>query len=65
MARTAPDMPLTTEEIAALLGLSEKWFINNRWQRKGPPFIQTGRIVRYELGATLDWFRKHRQKTIN
>jgi predicted DNA-binding transcriptional regulator AlpA len=51
---------LTTREAAELTKLSIAWFEHARWARKGPPFIRTGRVVRYVQDELLQWFAQHR-----
>ena len=53
------DELLTTDEAAALVKLSEKWFRQARWTGSGPPYMKIGRAVRYEKAVLLDWFRQH------
>lgn len=50
------DELLSTRQAAELLGLSVAWFEKKRWERKGPPYIRRGRVVRYVKRQLLEWW---------
>ena len=39
---------LTPGEVQEIYGLSMKWLANQRWAKKGIPYIKTGRKVLYK-----------------
>lgn len=52
---------LSTEDAAALTGLSAEWFYQARKKGDGPPYLRvTSRIVRYDRDDLLGWFRQFR-----
>jgi predicted DNA-binding transcriptional regulator AlpA len=50
------DVWLTTREVAQMTKLSEAWFERKRWERAGPPYIKSGRLVRYLQRPFLAWW---------
>lgn len=46
---------LTKEQAAEVLQVSVGTLENWRYQRKGPPFMKIGGLVRYEKGALHAW----------
>ena len=54
---------LTTDELAARLGVKTATLRHWRMQGNGPRFIKTGRLVRYSLRSVIEWeeSRTHHQ----
>jgi predicted DNA-binding transcriptional regulator AlpA len=51
---------LTTDQVAAMTGLTNEWYCRARKSGLGPPFMQlTRRIVRYDRDTVLAWWREH------
>jgi hypothetical protein len=54
-----PNALLTTTEQSRLLKVSPQWLEGARHRGFGPPFVRLSeRIVRYRLGATIEWLNK-------
>ncbi|MEO0464939.1 MAG: helix-turn-helix domain-containing protein [Pseudomonadota bacterium] len=51
---------ISTDEAAALLGLSPRTLEALRFRREGPPYVKLGRAVRYDLGELEDWIASNR-----
>lgn len=52
------DRLLTSQEVAAQLGITEGTLRNWRWEGEGPPYVKLGkRLVRYRLGAVRQYVR--------
>ena len=50
---------LTTREVAALLGCSDRWVIIGRHKKWGPPFVKMSpRQVRYRRADLLAWLQE-------
>jgi excisionase family DNA binding protein len=60
-ASAPPSTLLTTQEAAALLCVSEKKLVRDRWLKTGIPFVQIGRAVRYKLSDIMDAIERGRQ----
>jgi helix-turn-helix protein len=56
---------LTTEEAAAILGVSPSWMAKARMSEEGPEYIQIGRAIRYARMALTKFTaeRTRKQKT--
>lgn len=54
---TFDDMPeiFTTDELAEWLGVSRRALEDWRKRGNGPPFVQTGRTVRYMRPSVEEW----------
>jgi predicted DNA-binding transcriptional regulator AlpA len=53
---TIEDRPMTTDEVAAYLGVSPRSIERWRLQRVGPPFIKlSARAIRYSSAALREW----------
>jgi phage terminase Nu1 subunit (DNA packaging protein) len=50
---------VSDRELAAITGISRRTFQNWRIRRRGPPYTKAGRVVRYELAATIYWMRRN------
>lgn len=48
---------LTTEEVAAVLGVSPAYVKQLRYTNKGPAFIRIGRAIRYAPGDVMAYAR--------
>ena len=48
----------TTEEIAAIFGLSNGYLRNLRHQKAGPKYLKIGKMVRYRIEDVQDWLDK-------
>lgn len=46
---------LTEFEVANLIKKSVKTLQNDRWRRKGLPFVKLGKSVRYPMNAVVDY----------
>jgi hypothetical protein len=46
---------LTEKEMAGELGLCERTLARWRKQRKGPPFVERGRFIDYNIEAARAW----------
>ena len=51
---------LDTEAASALLGCSPAALIKFRTERRGPPFVRVGRLVRYRRLDLVRWVRSKR-----
>jgi len=52
---------LTTQQVAAMTGLTPEWYHRARKTGLGPPFQKvSARIIRYDRDEVLAWFREHR-----
>lgn len=53
------DLMMTTEQVAAWLGIKKCTLEKARSTRMGnfPPFVRIGRVVRYQRGAVEAWLR--------
>jgi excisionase family DNA binding protein len=51
---------LTTKEAAAFLRCTESALIKFRVERRGPPFLRVGRLVRYRQSDLVDWIEGSR-----
>ena len=51
---------LTTEEVAAILGVSPGYVKQLRYMDKGPAFIRLGRAIRYAPGDVTAYARQVR-----
>jgi hypothetical protein len=60
LANAPDDYPLTTRQVAEILGMSEQWLETGRCRkyRYGPPFRPVGkRAIRYFMGEFREWLR--------
>jgi hypothetical protein len=54
----------TEREEAERLGLAPKTMANQRCRGDGPPYLQLGRLIRYDPALTDEWLAKRvRQST--
>lgn len=51
---------LTTEEVAAILGVTPGYVKQLRYTNKGPAFIRLGRAIRYAPGDVVAYARQVR-----
>lgn len=52
---------LSTEQVAAYLGMSRQWLEIGRHKGYGPPYIKLGRAVRYKRSALDEWMLARQQ----
>jgi excisionase family DNA binding protein len=61
--RRDPQRVLTTEQAAALCGLSRRTFEGHRLTGRGPKFLKLGRSVRYALEDLEAWLAASRRRS--
>ena len=54
---------LTTEELAAYLGLRPQSIYKMRMLGRGPDFTKIGRLVKYPRQAVLEWLERNTRHT--
>ena len=52
---------LSTEQVAAYLGMSRQWLEIGRHKGYGPPYIKLGHAVRYKRSALDEWMLARQQ----
>lgn len=58
MAGSVPKQLMVPEEAAAFLLVSVETLAQWRSQRRGPPYIKIGRLVRYRLSVLEDYLKE-------
>jgi len=58
MSRSTP--LLDSDQAAKLLGCSKAALMNFRTQRRGPPYVLIGRLVRYRCRDLARWIKSRR-----
>ncbi|GAB6887438.1 hypothetical protein JCM13304A_09360 [Desulfothermus okinawensis JCM 13304] len=53
---------LTEKQVSQLFGLSVSWLQNQRWMKRGIPYLKVGRKVLYKKSDVEAWLEKHRVK---
>ncbi|MFN4164345.1 MAG: helix-turn-helix domain-containing protein [Ferrovibrio sp.] len=48
----------STAEFAQFLGVHEQSVVRLRWQKRGPAYLKTGKIVRYRESDIQAWLAK-------
>ncbi len=51
---------LSEKEAAQIIGQAVQTLRNNRWARRGLPYIRIGRSIRYQLGDILAYIDSRR-----
>ena len=54
---------LTEKQISEITMIPLQTLRNNRFERKGMPYIKIGRSVRYELSDVVDFMQSHKIHT--
>jgi len=63
VVQTATDVLLTQTQVAAWIGMSEAWFEQCRFRKKGIPWIKIGRSCRYRKSDVEQWLADHTVST--
>ena len=50
---------LSSKQVAKILQVSDRWLRKNRSSDDPIPFIQLGRIIRYEKKVIARWIKQH------
>lgn len=53
------DKLLTQQQVVEWTGMSPAWFEMNRFKKKGIPWVQCGRSVRYRTSDVKKWISDH------
>jgi predicted DNA-binding transcriptional regulator AlpA len=63
MNKQHPDLSplLTAKEAATRLKVSDSWMAKARMRGDGPPYIRTGRSIRYAEAALILWTRSRQR----
>ena len=61
----SPKTMLTPDELAHRLAVSKRTLAGWREARSGPPFLLTGRVVRYPVKMVEAWMRENTPGTRN
>ena len=60
MSQKSIDRLLDTEAASTLLGCSPAALSKFRTERRGPPYVRVGRLVRYRRPDLLRWIKSRR-----
>jgi hypothetical protein len=60
MARASSNRLLDTVRASALLACSPAALVKFRTERRGPPYIKVGRLIRYQRRDLVLWLRSQR-----
>ena len=53
------DRLLNQKEVAEWIGMSEAWLEQNRFRKKGLPYVKIGKSCRYRQSDVQQWISDH------